>query len=106
MTGRFKPIGKIYDKGFLSEHDLIYIEQSLEIVKIMNSILDHIIQNGLQSKAINDNEMYYQLTEMHMNLFKLYLTIGDQGILRSTRNKVFDLIYGDDFTRTHFKFEI
>ena len=96
MSQRYRPIGRILEKGYLTDDDNALIEQSLEIVKQIESICDNIIDNNKIQEVKNDYEKYSKLFQLFINLLKLYIEIGSHTILENTKRKLMSIVLEEE----------
>ena len=96
MSQRYRPIGRILEKGYLTDDDNALIEQSLEIVKQIESICDNIIDNNKIQEVKNDYEKHSMLLQIFTNLFGLYIEIGSHTILENTKRKLTLIVMEDE----------
>lgn len=96
MSQRYRPIGRILEKGYLTDDDNALIEQSLEIVKQIESICDNIIDNNKIQEVKNDYEKYSKLFQLFINLLKLYIEIVSHTILENTKRKLISIVLEEE----------
>ena len=88
MSQRYRPIGRILEKGYLTDDDNALIEQSLETVRQIELICDNIIDNNRIGEIRNDDTKFSMLLQIFTNLFGLYIEIGSHTILQNTTKKL------------------